>query len=144
MIAVQSSSSVQHQPSTHHTLHRMQWTFFFVPAMLESKHSHRPSDSGRPEVGIAVITIPAATRCFNFSEKPRHPQQPELKLQQGLKHPGVTGVLGLCLGTMLAAALALLAGYCAWSGRVPPKTVEPQPEGAGSVTCTCAFHNHEL
>ena len=68
MIAVQSSSSVQHQPSTHHTLHRMQWTFLFVPAMLESKHSHRPSDSGRPEVGIAVITIPAVTRCVCASQ----------------------------------------------------------------------------
>lgn len=42
--------------------------------------------------------------------------------------PGVTVDMGIIIAsvpsTMLAAALALLAGYCAWSGRVPPKTVE--------------------
>ncbi|CAE7665110.1 unnamed protein product [Symbiodinium sp. CCMP2456] len=42
--------------------------------------------------------------------------------------PGVTVDMGIIIAsvpsTMLAAALALLAGYCAWSGRIPPKTVE--------------------
>eukprot|EP00439_Symbiodinium_sp_Y106_P070527 s569_g12.t1 len=88
----------------------------------------RPSCSGLVRVTSRSSCTPQCQDGYLPSETSLQCIRGQLSPATFACEPGVTVDMGIIIAsvpsTMLAAALALLAGYCAWSGRIPPKTVE--------------------